>query len=307
VSYDVNVTIPTIFFSAIFFLVLFPFNVHVVKEYERAVIFRLGRVAGVFGPGLFATLPFLDRTIIVDVREDFIDIPRQEVLTKDSVTMFVDAVVYYRIFDPHRSITRIDNYARGVSTITASVFRSVLGEKKLDEILQGRRQLAARIKELLDVETRPWGLDVTRVEMTELKLPADMVRSMAVAAEAERANKSRLIYAEGERSALVISAEAEAQAAAAARAASDTLSTPQALQMRYLKSLTSLAERARENIIIFPLPVDYSQPGMSSIAGATSSSSSSTGTGGTTAHLSPYPPSSGTGGVALSTATATTT
>ncbi|BFZ05926.1 hypothetical protein BsWGS_08965 [Bradybaena similaris] len=239
------------FVSLVLVVVTFPlsmvFCLQVVREYERAVIFRLGRLlsGGAKGPGLFFILPCIDIYRKVDLRIVTFDVPPQEVLTKDSVTVAVDAVVYYRVFNPILSITGAENSGYSTRLLAATTLRNVLGTKCLSEILSDREHISRAMQESLDEGTDPWGVKVERVEVKDVRLPVQLQRAMAAEAESAREARAKVIAAEGEQ-----------KASRALKEAADIITqSPAALQLRYLQTLTTIAAE-KNSTIIFPLPVD---------------------------------------------------
>jgi len=231
-------------------------TVKMVSEYQRAVIFRLGRIkkGGALGPGLFFVIPCMDTIQVVDLRTISFDVPPQEVLTKDSVTVSVDAVVYYKINNPVSSVCNVSNAAMSTKLLAATTLRNFLGTKTLQEILSDREHTAGAILEALDRATDPWGIRVERVEVKDVRLPQQLQRAMAAEAEASREARAKVIAAEGEQ-----------KASKALKEASDIISQSEsALQLRYLQTLTSIAAE-KNSTIIFPLPIDLMK-GMSQAA-----------------------------------------
>jgi regulator of protease activity HflC (stomatin/prohibitin superfamily) len=223
----------------------FALSVRVVQEYERGVIFRLGRSAGAKGPGLFFIIPFLDNMIKVDLRTVTLDVPPQDVITKDNVTVRVDAVVYFRVVDPVETVTKVVNYASATSLMSQTTLRNVLGQSELDELLSSREQLNLKLQSIIDEHTGPWGIKVSAVEIKQVELPESMRRSMAAQAEAERERRAKIIHAEG-----------ELQASQKLAEAGEIISrVPATLQLRYLQTLTEIASE-RNSTIIFPIPID---------------------------------------------------
>ncbi|MCJ7605208.1 MAG: slipin family protein [Dehalococcoidales bacterium] len=219
--------------------------IKIVAEYERGVIFRLGRLVGAKGPGLFLIVPFIDRMVKVDLRVVTMDVPSQEVITKDNVTVRVNAVVYFRVVDPENSVVKVLDHIRATSQISQTTLRNVLGQSELDELLSKRDKLNQMLQKIIDEQTDPWGVKVSTVEIKEVELAEEMKRSMAAQAEAERERRAKIIHAEGELQA----SEKLAQAAA-------ILSRePAALQLRYLSTLSEIASE-KNSTIIFPLPID---------------------------------------------------
>ena len=219
--------------------------IRVVQEYERGVIFRLGRLVGPRGPGLFVIVPFVDRMIKVDLRVVTMEVPPQEVITRDNVTMRVSAVLYFRVVDPGLAVTAVADYVRASFQIAQTTLRSVLGTSELDELLANREQINDRLQQIIDTQTEPWGIKVTTVEVKDVELPEQMQRAMARQAEAEREKRAKIIHASGEFEA----------AQTLADAAKVIGSEPQTLQLRYLQTLTEISAE-RNSTIIFPVPID---------------------------------------------------
>jgi len=224
------------------------FTIKIVQEYERAVIFRLGRLlpGGAKGPGLFFILPCIDSYQKVDLRTVSFDVPPQEILTKDSVTVAVDAVVYFRISDATTSITNVENANRSTRLLAQTTLRNVLGTKNLSEILADRESISHTMQSSLDEATDPWGVKVERVEVKDVRLPQQLQRAMAAEAEAAREARAKVIAAEG-----------EMNASRALKEAADIISeSPSALQLRYLQTLTTISAE-KNSTVLFPLPVDF--------------------------------------------------
>src|SRR5512137_2143126 len=179
-------------------LILFPMAIKIVAEYERGVIFRLGRLVGAKGPGLFLIIPFIDRMVKVDLRVVTLDVPPQDVITKDNVTVKVNAVVYFRVVDPQSSVVKVLDHIRATSQISQTTLRNVLGQSELDELLASREKLNQMLQKIIDEYTEPWGVKVTTVNIKDVELPESMRRSMAAQAEAERLRRAKIINAEGE-------------------------------------------------------------------------------------------------------------
>lgn len=227
-------------------LILIPMTVKIVTEWERGVILRLGRLVGAKGPGLFVIIPFIDRMIKVDLRVVTMDVPAQEVITRDNVTVKVDAVVYFRVVDPESSVIKVLDHIRATSLISQTTLRNVLGQSELDELLTQRDKLNQMLQKIIDEQTDPWGVKVSIVEIKSVELAEEMKRSMASQAEAERVRRAKIIHAEGELQA----SEKLAQAAAVIGR------EPNAIQLRYLSTLTEIASE-KINTIIFPLPIEF--------------------------------------------------
>lgn len=219
--------------------------IKIVQEYERGVIFRLGRLIGAKGPGLFFIIPFIDRMTKVDLRVVTLDIPSQEAITKDNVTVKVNAVAYYRVIDPNDAIVQVEDFRRATWQIAQTSLRSVLGQSDLDDLLSRRDEINERLQRIIDEQTEPWGIKVSIVEIKDLELPDSMKRAMARQAEAEREKRAKVIHAEGE-------FQAAEQLTNAARMISKQ---PAALQLRYLQTLNEISVE-KNSTIIFPVPID---------------------------------------------------
>ena len=226
-------------------LILIAMAVRVVAEYERGVIFRLGRLIGAKGPGLFFIIPFVDRMVRVDLRVVTMDVPAQEVITKDNVTVKVNAVVYFRVVDPEASVVKVLDHIRATSQISQTTLRNVIGQSELDELLAQREKLNQKLQQIIDEATAPWGVKVSIVEIKEVELTETMKRSMAAQAEAERMRRAKIIHAEGEFQA----------SEKLAQAGKIIAKEPISLQLRYLQTMTEIATE-RSNTIIFPMPID---------------------------------------------------
>ncbi|WP_299197749.1 slipin family protein [Thermocrinis sp.] len=230
---------------AIFVVIFLATSLRIVPEYERAVIFRLGRVIGAKGPGLFLLVPIIDKMVRVDLRTVTMDVPTQDIITKDNVSVSVDAVVYFRVVDPVRAIVEVENYLYATSQIAQTTLRSVCGAVELDELLSEREKLNLQLQEIIDRQTEPWGVKVVAVELKKIDLPEELRRAMARQAEAER-----------ERRAKIITAEAEYQAAQKlADAAQILASQPLALQLRYLETIQNVVSKPG-NTVLIPLPIE---------------------------------------------------
>ena len=230
---------------ALVVIVIISMAIRIVAEYERGVIFRLGRLIGAKGPGLFVIIPFVDRMVKVDLRVVTMDVPSQDVITKDNVTVRVNAVVYFRVVNPEHSVVKVLDHIRATSQISQTTLRNVLGQSDLDDLLAQREQLNQKLQTIIDEHTDPWGVKVSTVEIKDVELPETMRRSMAAQAEAERVRRAKIIHATGEFQA----SEKLAQAA-------EVISRqPAALQLRYLQTLTEIAAE-RNSTLIFPLPIE---------------------------------------------------
>jgi regulator of protease activity HflC (stomatin/prohibitin superfamily) len=233
----------------VFVLVILPLArsaIQVVQEYERGVIFRLGRVTGAKGPGIFFIIPFLDRMVKVDLRTVTLDVPSQEAITRDNVTLRINAVVYFRVLDPIAAVVNIENYLIATSQIAQTTLRNVIGQVELDDLLSEREKINAQLQAIIDEATEPWGIKVSIVEVKDVELPEVMKRAMARQAEAEREKRAKLIHAEGE-------LQAAEQLTEAARTMAGA---PTAIQLRYLATLNDIAAE-QNSTIIFPVPVDF--------------------------------------------------
>jgi regulator of protease activity HflC (stomatin/prohibitin superfamily) len=237
----------------IFLLVLIFFAfltcVKVLNEYERGVVFRLGRIIGAKGPGLIILIPVVDKMVRIDMRTITLDVPPQDVITKDNITLKVNAVVYFRVLDPNRAVVEVENYLLATSKLAQTTLRSVLGQIDLDDLLSSRESVNHRLQEILDTQTEPWGVKVSNVEVKQIDLPVEMQRAMASQAEAERDRRAKVIAAEGELQASQKLAEA---AAVMER-------SPISLQLRYLQTLREMSSEHTTNTII-PLPMELLRP-----------------------------------------------
>jgi regulator of protease activity HflC (stomatin/prohibitin superfamily) len=223
-------------------------TVKVVQEYERGVIFRLGRLVGARGPGLFFLIPFVERMRKIDLRIVTLEVPAQEAITRDNVTVKVNAVVYFRVVEPGDAVIKAVDYSRATSLVAQTTLRSILGQSDLDHLLSERDKINQSLQVVIDTQTSAWGVKVTSVEVRDLELPESMQRAMARQAEAEREKRAKVIHAEGEFS-------ASQQLAAAAEVIS---SQPATLQLRYLQTLTEIAAE-KNSTIVFPLPLELLQ------------------------------------------------
>lgn len=237
-----------IIFLAIIFLFM---AIKVLNEYERGVIFRLGRVIDHKGPGLIILIPIIDRMVRVSLRTIALDVPPQDVITRDNVSVKVSAVIYFRVMDPTKAIIEVENYLYATSQLAQTTLRSVCGQSELDELLAEREKINVQIQEILDSHTGPWGVKVSMVEVKHIDLPTEMQRAIARQAEAERERRSKVIAAEGEFQA----------AARLQEAASIIAKEPMALQLRFLQTLAEVATE-KNSTTIFPVPIDLLTPFM---------------------------------------------
>src|SRR6266849_9247108 len=220
-------------------------GIKIIKEYERAVIFRLGRLVKPRGPGITYVIPIVEKMMRVELRTVTMDVPPQDVITRDNVSIKVSAVLYFRVIDPNRAITEVQNYLFATSQLAQVTLRSTCGQALLDELLAEREKINTRIQEILDSQTEPWGIKVVLVELKDIDLPQEMQRAMAKQAEAERERRAKIIHAEGE-------FQASQKLADAAEVISKQ---PMALQLRYLQTLTEIGVE-KNTTIVFPLPID---------------------------------------------------
>ncbi|MBI2608498.1 MAG: slipin family protein [Deltaproteobacteria bacterium] len=233
----------------LFLFVLLVSGVKILTEYDRAVIFRLGRLIGVKGPGIIYVIPFVDRMMRVDLRVITMDVPPQDVITKDNVSVKVNAVVYLHVMEPDKAVVKVQNYGYATSQLAQTTLRSVVGEAELDEILAHREKINAKLQAILDKDTDPWGVKVSKVEVKHIDLPKEMQRAMAKQAEAERERRAKIIAAEGELQA----SEKLSQAAQRMEI------SPMSLQLRYLQTLVEIATE-NNSTTIFPIPMDLLKP-----------------------------------------------
>ncbi len=248
--------------------------VNVAREYERGVVFRLGRLIGVKGPGLFLLIPFIDKAVKVGLRTVTLNVPPQEVITRDNVTVKVNAVAYFRVIDASMAIVQVENYLVATSQIAQTTLRSVLGEVDLDHLLSERDAINSRLQSIIDQQTAPWGVKVSVVEVKDVELPQSMQRALARQAEAERERRAKIIAADGEYQA----SEKLSQAAAVISAA------PTALQLRYMQTISEIGASERTSTLIVPFPIEMLEffRGMS-MGGATPAGGSANGGGTPTA------------------------
>lgn len=223
-------------------------SVRIVQEYERGVVFRLGRLTGLRGPGLILLIPNIERMVKVDLRVITLDVPAQEVITRDNVTVRVNAVVYFKVIEPRNAVVQVFDFNRATSLIAQTTLRSVLGQSDLDELLSKRDQINQELQRIIDLSTEAWGVKVTAVEVRDIELPQEMQRAMARQAEAEREKRAKIIHAQGEY-------DAATQLAAAAQVIG---SHPAGLQLRYLQTMTEIATE-KSQTVVFPLPTDLLQ------------------------------------------------
>jgi regulator of protease activity HflC (stomatin/prohibitin superfamily) len=243
--------VPSMYISIIiaFVVIILASAIRILREYERAVIFRLGRLIGSKGPGLILLIPVVDRMVRVSLRTVVMDVPEQDVITKDNVSLKVNAVVYFRVLDANKAIVEVERYLEATSQLSQTTLRSVLGQSQLDEILAEREKINLKLQQIIDSQTEPWGIKVSNVEVKHVDLPVEMQRAMAKQAEAERERRAKVIHAEG-----------EYQASQKLKEAADNIAKePIALQLRFLQTLTEVASE-KNSTTIFPLPIDLLKP-----------------------------------------------
>ncbi|MCG8341468.1 MAG: slipin family protein [Chlorobiales bacterium] len=248
-----SINLIPIIFLAVAFLVS---AIKILREYERAVVFRLGRVIGAKGPGIIILIPFIDKMVRIDMRTVTLDVPPQDVITKDNVTVKVSAVVYFRVIDSIKAMVDVEDFHFATSQLAQTTLRSTCGQGELDHLLSERDEINDQIQSLLDKDTEPWGVKVSKVEIKEIDLPIEMQRAMAKQAEAERERRSKVINAEGEFQAAKRLNEAAAIIA----------ENPGALQLRYLQTLQDIAAE-NNSTTIFPIPIDLLKPFMEKLNG----------------------------------------
>ena len=281
------------FLMALAFLLLIPpwgfityfYSIKIVQEYERGVIFRLGRLVGARGPGLFFILPVVERMVTVDLRTVTMDVPSQEAITRDNVTVKVNAVVYFHVLNPEDAVVKVTDHVRATFQIAQTTLRSVLGQSDLDELLSERERINQRLQQIIDDQTEPWGVKVTVVEVKDVELPQSMQRAMARQAEAERERRAKVINAEGE-------FQAAERLSEAGRL---IMSQPGTLQLRVLQTLTEIATE-KSSTIVFPVPVDLIAqflPGVQAAAALSIAETGGPGIGGTAAAPEPKPEAGG--------------
>jgi regulator of protease activity HflC (stomatin/prohibitin superfamily) len=234
------------YIAVLFVLLIILANaIRILREYERAVVFRLGRLVGAKGPGIVILIPIVDRMVKISLRLLVMDVPPQDVITKDNVSVKVNAVVYFRVMDPARAVTEVEDYIYATSQLAQTTLRSILGQSELDELLSSREKINAELQQILDRQTDPWGIKVTTVEVKHVDLPVEMQRAMARQAEAERERRAKVIKALGELQASEKLAEA----------AKKIGQYPVAIQLRYLQTLTEVAAE-NNSTTLFPIPID---------------------------------------------------
>jgi len=262
--------VPVYLFTFLLMLVVFVgFSaVKILRQYERAVVFTLGKFDRVKGPGLVLLIPFIQEMVRVDIRTQVIEIPSQDVISRDNVSMKVDAVLYFSVIDPERAIIQVQNYLPATNMLAQTTLRAVLGQHELDEMLSDRKKLSVDVQEILDAQTESWGIKVSNVEIRTVELGENMVRAIAKQAEAERDRRAKIIHA-----------EAEFQASQTLVNAAQVLSSiPAAMQLRYLQTLTEIGAE-QNSTIVFPMPIDIITPFLGILEAAAKSEQSKSGNG----------------------------
>jgi regulator of protease activity HflC (stomatin/prohibitin superfamily) len=236
---------PAILFLIIFLIILASTSIKILREYERGVIFRLGRLIGAKGPGIIFIIPGVDKLLRISLRTVALEIPPQDVITRDNISLKVNAVVYFRVVDPNKAVVQIENYLYGTSQLAQTTLRSVIGQSQLDELLSERDKINLQLQDMLDKQTEPWGIKVSLVETKQVDLDTEMQRAIARQAEAERERRAKVIHAEG-----------EAQAAERLAAAANIMSVyPAAMHLRFLQTLTEVSTE-KNSTMILPVPID---------------------------------------------------
>jgi regulator of protease activity HflC (stomatin/prohibitin superfamily) len=236
---------PAIFVAVIFLMIIASSSIKILREYERGVIFRLGRLIGAKGPGIIFIIPMVDKLLRISLRTVALEIPPQEVITRDNISITVNAVVYFRVVDPNKAVVEIENYLYATSQLAQTTLRSVIGQSQLDELLSERDKINIQLQDILDKQTEPWGIKVSLVETKQVDLDTDMQRAIARQAEAERERRAKVIHADG-----------EAQAAEKLLAAANIMSVqPSSVHLRFLQTLSEVSTEKNSTIIV-PLPID---------------------------------------------------
>jgi regulator of protease activity HflC (stomatin/prohibitin superfamily) len=233
----------------VFGLIILSNAIRILREYERGVVFRLGRLIGVKGPGLILLIPIIDKMVKVSLRTVVLDVPPQDIITEDNVSLKVNAVVYFRVIEPEKAIVQVENYLQATSQLSQTTLRSVLGQSELDDLLSQRDKINQKLQQIIDAHTEPWGVKVSNVEVKQIDLPQEMQRAMAKQAEAERERRSKVIAAEGEY-------QASQRLSEAAKILAEE---PSALTLRYLQTLREIATE-NNSTTIFPVPIDILKP-----------------------------------------------
>jgi len=240
-----------VFVIVIFLIIILSNAIRILREYERGIVFRLGRLIGVKGPGIIFLWPIIDRMVKVSLRTVVMDVPPQDIITKDNVSVKVNAVIYFRVVQPDKAIVEVENYLFATSQLSQTTLRSILGQSALDELLSERDKINSELQKIMDYHTEPWGIKISNVEVKQIDLPVEMQRAMARQAEAERERRAKIIHAEG-----------EFQASQRLADAAGVIELhPVALQLRFLQTLTEVASE-KNSTTIFPVPIDLIAPFM---------------------------------------------
>lgn len=242
-------TVSIFIIGGLFIVIILSNSIRVLREYERGVIFRLGRLIGGKGPGIIFLIPIVDRMVKVSLRTVVLDVPPQDVITKDNVSIKVNAVLYFRVIHPEKSVVEVENFLFATSQLSQTTLRSILGQSELDELLSQRDKINRELQKIIDEHTEPWGIKVSNVEVKQIDLPIEMQRAMAKQAEAERERRAKVVHAEGE-----FQASQKLSDAAAVISVN-----PIALQLRFLQTLTEVAAD-KNSTILFPVPIDLLEP-----------------------------------------------
>jgi regulator of protease activity HflC (stomatin/prohibitin superfamily) len=246
---NLPVSVPA-FVIIVFLIIVLGSSIRILREYERGVVFRLGRLISVRGPGLIILIPVIDKIVKVSLRTVVMDVPPQDIITQDNVSIKVNAVVYFRVIQPQKAIVDVENYLVATSQFSQTTLRSVLGQSELDDLLSQREKINQKLQQIIDTHTEPWGIKVSNVEVKQIDLPQEMQRAMAKQAEAERERRSKVIAAEGE-------FQASQRLSDAAKILAEQ---PSALTLRYLQSLREIASGNHSTTTIFPVPIDLLKP-----------------------------------------------
>src|SRR5512140_1726757 len=238
-----------VFVLIVFAVIIIANAIRILREYERGVVFRLGRLVGVKGPGIIFLIPLVDKMVKVSLRTVVMDVPPQDMITRDNVSIKVNAVIYFRVVQPDKAIVEVENFLFATSQLSQTTLRSILGQSALDELLAERDKINTQLQKIMDLHTEPWGIKISNVEVKQIDLPTEMQRAMARQAEAERERRAKVIHAEGEFQASQKLAEA----------AGVIEIHPIALQLRYLQTLTEIASE-KNSTTIFPVPIDLIAP-----------------------------------------------
>jgi len=238
-----------LFLGVVFVLIILSNSVRILREYERGVIFRLGRLIAAKGPGIIFLIPIVDRMVKVSLRTLVLDVPPQDIITKDNVSIKVNAVVYFRVVQPDKSVVEVENFLFATSQMSQTTLRSILGQSELDDLLSQRDKINHELQQIIDQRTEPWGVKVSNVEVKQIDLPIEMQRAMAKQAEAERERRAKIVHADGE-------FQASQRLSDAAKIIS---ANPIALQLRFLQTLTEVAAD-KNSTILFPVPIDIITP-----------------------------------------------